>query len=93
MSVVSDDFLALRRFIKNFAKIAEPLRELTQKNVAFYWTESREAAMTTLKEKLTTAPVLAFPSFDRPFTVETDASISGVGAVLMQYQEDQKLHP
>ena len=82
-----------RRFIKNFAKIAEPLRELTQKNVAFHWTESREAAMTTLKEKLTTAPVLAFPSFDRPFTVETDASISGVGAVLIQYQEDQKLHP
>ena len=82
-----------RLFIKNFAKIAEPLRELTQKNVAFHWTDSREAAMTTLEEKLTTAPVLAFPSFDRPFTVETDASISGVGAVLMQYQEDQKLHP
>ena len=78
-----------RRFSKNCAKIAEPLCELTQK-VEFHSTESREAAMTTLKEKLTTALVLAFHSFDQPFTVETDAS---VGAVLMEYQEDQKLHP
>jgi hypothetical protein len=82
-----------RRFVGNFTKIAEPLRELTRNDATFQWTESCTAAMDTLKEKLTSALVLAFPSFDRPFTVETDASISGIGAVLMQTQEDQKLHP
>ena len=82
-----------RRFIKNFSRISEPLRELTRKNATFQWTPACGAAMTLLKEKLTTAPVLAFPAFDRDFTVETDASISGIGAVLSQRQDDGKLHP
>ena len=82
-----------RRFIRNFSRIAEPLRELTRKDTPFLWTQSCKEAMCQLKEKLTTAPVLAYPSFDKPFTVETDASISGIGAVLSQVQEDAKLHP
>ena len=82
-----------RRFIQNFARIAEPLRELTRKNVSFHWTKACEDAMKELQTKLTTAPVLAYPSFDRPYTVETDASISGLGAVLSQMQSDKNLHP
>ena len=82
-----------RRFIKNFSQISEPLWELTRKNATYEWTPACEIAMTQLKEKLTTAPVLAFPAFDRDFTVETDASISGIGAVLSLRQEDGKLHP
>ena len=82
-----------RRFISNFARVAEPLSELTRKNTAFRWTQTCEDAMSQLKERLTTAPVLAYPSFDKPFTVETDASISGLGAVLSQTQGDTKLHP
>ena len=82
-----------RRFIKNFSRISEPLRELTRKNATYEWTPACEIAMTQLKEKLTTAPVLAFPAVDRDFTVETDASISGIGAVLSQRQDEGKLHP
>ena len=82
-----------RRFIRDFARIAEPLRELTRKNVSFHWTPACEDAMEKLKEKLITAPVLAYPSFGEPYTVETDASISGLGAVLSQMQPDEKLHP
>ena len=63
------------RFIDGFSKITEPLRELTRKNSVFYWTEACEEAMIRLKHALTTAPVLAYPSLDKPFTVETDASV------------------
>ena len=82
-----------RRFIDGFARIAAPIRELTRKNSVFSWTVVCEKAMKTLKEKLTSSPVLAYPSFDKPFTVETDACINGLGAVLQQLQGDSKLHP
>ena len=50
-----------RRFIDGFAKIAAPLRELTRKNTVFQWTEACNESMRTLKTKLTSAPVLAYP--------------------------------
>ena len=52
-----------RRFISGFARIAASLRKLTRKNTVFQWTEACDEAMKILKDKLTTAPVLAYPSF------------------------------
>ena len=57
------------------------------------WTDEGQAVMDLLKDKLTSTPVLAYPSFTKPYTLETDASIKGIGAVLSQRQEDRKLHP
>ena len=82
-----------RRFIPNFARIAQPLHHLTAKNVTFSWSADTESAFTTLKAKLVTPPVLAYPRFGEDFTLETDASIQGLGAVLSQKQEDGKPHP
>ena len=45
-----------------------------------------------MKTKLTSAPILANPDFSRDFTLKTDASVHGLGAVLGKYQEDRKLH-
>ena len=71
-----------RRFIPQFSIIAEPLYALTRKNSSFVWTSSCQAAFEKLKELLTTPPVLAFPNFELPFILETDASGVGLGAVL-----------
>ena len=81
-----------RRFIQSFAKIAQPLHALTQKNVQFEWTEKCQQLFNDLKSRLSTAPVLAYPNFQQRFMVETDASIQGLGSVLSQLQEG-KPHP
>ena len=48
------------------------------------WTSVCDIAFNTLKECLTSAPVLALPNFNKPFVIETDASNLGIGAVLQQ---------
>ena len=79
-----------RQFVKGFAKIAQPLHNLTKKGASFYRTAACEAAFDYLKSCLITAPVLAYPDFNRNFVLETFA---GLGAILSQIQEDGKLHP
>ncbi|GKE55897.1 putative reverse transcriptase domain-containing protein [Tanacetum coccineum] len=73
-----------RRFIKGFSKIAKPMTELTQKNQKFDWGEEQEEAFQLLKQKLYDAPILALPEGSNDFVVYCDASIKGLGAVLMQ---------
>ena len=81
-----------RQFVPQFSKIAQPLCALTCKGAAFLWNGETQAAMEQLKEKLTQAPVLAYPSFGKPFMLETDVSVNGIGAVLSQEQDDSWLH-
>ena len=83
-----------RHFIKGFAKIAAPLYDLTSRenkdkkservNLS---TEAREA-FEHLKAACLQAPILAFPDFNKPFLLETDASGRDLGAILFQKQAD-----
>ncbi|XP_073018003.1 uncharacterized protein [Primulina eburnea] len=73
-----------RRLIEGFSRIARPMTQLTQKDRRFVWTAECESSFRTLKEKLTTSPVLALPSGSGGFVVCTDASLNGLGCVLMQ---------
>ena len=79
-----------RRFIKNFAAIAKPIHRLTEKGREFCWTEACADAFKELKHRLTTAPILAFPDYNLPFILDTDASGTGIGAVLSQVQEGEE---
>ena len=60
-----------RRFIHQFASISQPLNMLTRKNVTFTWTGDCQKSFSTLKQHLTSAPVLACPFLDKAFRVET----------------------
>ncbi|GKB13027.1 putative reverse transcriptase domain-containing protein, partial [Tanacetum coccineum] len=73
-----------RRFIEGFCEIAKPMTELTQKNQKFDWGEEQEEAFQLLKQKLCVAPILALPKGSDDFMVYCDASIKGLGVVLMQ---------
>ena len=73
-----------RRFIKDFSRIAAPMTKLTQKGVPFIWSAECEEAFQELKVRLTTAPVLIIPEQGIGYTVYTDASLRGLGCVLMQ---------
>ena len=92
-----------RRHVKDFAKIAKPIYELLDgKNHKvksppingqlpskhpIKWTEEHGAAMNKLIECITSPPILAYPDYNVPFVVRTDASQHGLGAVLYQNQQ------
>ena len=76
-----------RRFIKDFSKMSSPLTNLTRKNQPFRWTEKCEQAFSKIKEALVNAPVLRVPEGNEDLIVYTDASGSGLGAVLMQQDQ------
>nr|GEY23778.1 putative reverse transcriptase domain-containing protein [Tanacetum cinerariifolium] len=75
------------RFIKDFSKIAKSLTILTQKDKKFAWGKDQEMAFQILKQKLCEALILALPEGNDDFVVYCDASIQGLGAVLMQREK------
>lgn len=74
----------LPKFVRHFGIIARPLNDLLKKDSIFIWTSIHESTFQTLKAALSSAPILALPDFNVPFHVETDASGTGIGAVLQQ---------
>ena len=83
-----------RDFIPNFAAIAAPLSDLTQKGQPnkVEWSEAQEKAYQTIKSYLTSEPILRLPNPAKTYFLRTDASNNGIGAVLMQRHEE-KLFP
>ena len=84
-----------RRFVRDFAAVARPLTDLTKvvERGWFSWGADEQHAFDTLKQALTSAPVLAHPDPQRQWTVQTDASGFAIGAVLSQVQDDGKARP
>ena len=66
-----------RRFVKDFATIAQPLHALTRKYAHFRWTEDCQQAFVELKQQLTSAPVLVYPLDTGDLILDMDASDFG----------------
>ena len=79
-----------RRYVKGFAAITAPLNALTRKDAVFHWSEDCQAAFDQLKTLLTTSPIMAFPDFSQAFRLYTDASIAGLGAILVQVRDGKE---
>jgi len=73
-----------RKFVKDFASIAEPLSRLTWKSTPFTWTDEAQLSFDRLKSALLSTETLAYPYPDLPCILDTDASNVAVGAVLSQ---------
>ncbi|GJW07930.1 putative reverse transcriptase domain-containing protein [Tanacetum coccineum] len=73
-----------QRFIEGFLKIAKSMTKLTQKKVKFVWGNKQEVAFQLLKQKLCSAPILALPEGSKDFIRYCDASIKGLGVMLMK---------
>ena len=89
-----------RRFIKNFSKITKPIREVitglenqskrAAKKTYIEWTDLANAAFDNLKTMCVSTPILAYPDYQLPFTLHTDSSTDGPGAVLYQKQDGKQ---
>ena len=82
-----------RRFIKNFAKIARPLNDLTKKNVNFDWGTHQQAAFKQLRAAFISEPILTLWKQDRPTRIEVDASGFATGGALLQMLDNGLWHP
>lgn len=96
-------FLGFANFYRNLYKLLQKIHPQLQfsgltspcphiKN-PFQWNSSVEQAFLRLKTLFATAPILRFPDVNKQFIVEVDASNTGIGAILCQRSDDNKMHP
>ena len=82
------------KYIKDYTKIACPLYELMsgenskKKRHNIEWTDRCQRSFEQLKERCSQCPVLAYANYKNPFVLHTEASTTGLGAVLSQKQTD-----
>src|SRR6266498_3456429 len=79
-----------RQYINGYADKAGPLYDMLKENGPAVWGPSQQEAFDIIKDKLATEPIRAHPDFNKPFKLYTDASDTGLGAVLAQDDEEGK---
>jgi hypothetical protein len=77
-----------RRFVKDYSRIALPLTELKNRKGKFEWKEEHQKSFEALKKAMSSMTVMKLFEFDKPCIVQTDASKEGIGAVLLQKDDN-----
>ena len=79
-----------RRFVKDFAKLAQPLNNLTRKKEKWRWGDEQQKAFEQLKMVFTSRPLLVVPDLDKEFRMEANTSNFATGGVLSIKCKDDK---
>src|SRR6266540_1509551 len=79
-----------RQYINRYADLAGPLYDMIKENGLTVWGQAQQEAFDIIKNKLATEPIRAHLDFNKPFKLYTDASDTGLGAVLAQDDEKGK---
>src|SRR5690606_26131526 len=82
-----------RRFIKDFATLTCCLTDLTKDGKRQAWGDEHTIAWKEIQRRLASRPVLTQPDPDRHYFIDTDASNTGIGAVLIQKDDHGHPHP
>jgi hypothetical protein len=77
-----------RKFIRNYSNIVDPINKLLKKGTKFIWSKECQESFEKIISMLIDPPILSFPDLNREFCLTTDASTSGLGAVLSQVMAD-----
>uniref|UniRef100_A0A8D0D0Z5 Reverse transcriptase/retrotransposon-derived protein RNase H-like domain-containing protein n=1 Tax=Sander lucioperca TaxID=283035 RepID=A0A8D0D0Z5_SANLU len=77
----------LSKFIQNYSELTAPLRGLLHQDTEWCWHEHHEAALSRLKDALTSPPVLQYFDVRQPVVLSADASQHGLGAVCLQHNK------
>jgi len=82
-----------RSFTPSFSKLMEPIFSVSKPSSHFKWGPEQQKAFEIMREKLMNAPILALPDFSREFFLQCDASNIALGAVLSQFDDENREHP
>ena len=76
----------LSKFSTRLSELALPIRELVKEKVEFNQGPEHQAAFNLVKKEIAAAPILAYYDPNKIIVLQTDASINGFGACLLQDQ-------
>ena len=76
--------------MKDFARITQPLTDMTSSKIKFKWGATQEEAFKEIKKCISKAPSLCLADWSKEFHIETDASDTAVGAILFQLGENNE---
>ena len=75
-------------FVPNFTELVVPMNKLLRKGISFDWTDKCEESFITLRQLLTSPPILIHPEIGGHFHVLTNASDAACGAAVCHQMND-----